>query len=150
MPPIPNGRYGGVGYYHVSDQYIALFCNLISWAAHESIYLLDGVVENDSDVRPKKIHGDSWAQSEVLFGISPLLSISVMPRIKQFKHLKYYKASSDDHYDNIDELFTERAIDWDLIKTHYHDMLRVAISILKGKVKASTVLRKLCSKSPQK
>lgn len=70
-----------------------------------------------------------------------------MPRIKHFKHLYYYKASNKDHYTNIDELFTEKPIDWELIETHYHDMLRVVISIHKGKVKASTVLRKLCSKS---
>lgn len=144
---IRYGRYGGVGYYHVSDMYIALFANLISCGAHESIYLLDGIVENDSDVQPKKVHGDSWAQSEVVFGLSILLAIAVMPRIKQFKNLYYYKASCHDHYDNINELFTEKQIDWDLIKIHYHDMLRVAISIIKGKVKASTVLRKLCSKS---
>ncbi|MBS0351494.1 MAG: Tn3 family transposase, partial [Proteobacteria bacterium] len=55
--------------------------------------------------------------------------------------------SSDDHYQYIDELFTEKPVDWELIETHYHDMLRVVISIHKGKVKASTVLRKLCSKS---
>ncbi len=34
-----------------------------------------------------------------------------------------------------------------MIETHYHDMLGIAISIYKGKVKASTVLRKLCLKS---
>lgn len=32
-----------VGYYHVSDQYIALFSNFISCGAHESIYLLDSI-----------------------------------------------------------------------------------------------------------
>ena len=53
------GRYGGVGYYHVSDQYIALFSNFISCGAHESIYLLDGIIGNDSDIQPNKIHGDS-------------------------------------------------------------------------------------------
>jgi len=144
---IRYGRYGGVGYYHVSDRYIATFSNFISCGAHESIYLLDGVVENDSDMQAKKVHGDSWAQSEVLFVLAALLAIQIMPRIKQFKHLYYYKASRHDHYENIDELFTEKPIDWELIETHYHDMLRVAISIFKGKVKASTVLRKLCSKS---
>jgi len=140
-------RYGGVGYYHVSDQYIALFSNFISCGVHESIYLLDGIVENDSDIKPNKVHGDSWAQSEVLFGLASLLGVSIMPRIKHFKHLYYYKASSKDHYEHIDELFTEKPIDWELIETHYRDMLRVVISIHKGKVKASTVLRKLCSKS---
>ena len=144
---IRYGRYGGVGYYHVSDRYIALFGNFISCGVHESVYLLDGIVENDSDMQPKKVHGDSWAQSEVLFGLASLLGISIMPRIKHFKHLNYYKASSKDHYENINELFTEKPIDWDLIETHYHDMLRVAISIYNGKIRASTILRKLCSKS---
>ena len=126
---IRYGRYGGIGYYHVSDQYIALFSNFISCGVHESVYLLDGLVENDTDFQPNKVHGDSWAQSEVLFGVAPLLAVEVMPRIKHFKHLYYYKASSQDHYENIDELFTEKALDWDLIETHYHDMLRVVISI---------------------
>lgn len=48
-------------------------------------------------------------------------------------------------HENINDLFTEKPIDWELIETHYHDMLRVVMSIHKGKVKASTVLLKLCS-----
>jgi TnpA family transposase len=144
---IRYGRYGGVGYYHVSDKYIALFSNFISSAVHESVYLLDGVATNDSDMKIDKIHGDSWAQSEVLFGLSHLMGIAIMPRIKRFKHLNYYKADPDDYYENIQELFTEKPIDWELIKTHYYDMLRVILSIQEGKIKASTILKKLCSKS---
>ncbi len=144
---IRYGRYGGVGYYHVSDQYIALFSNFISSSVHESVYLLDGVVENDSEMQIHKVYGDSWAQSEVLFGLSFLMSIAIMPRIKRFKHLYYYKADPKDYYEHIQSLFTEKAIDWVLIKTHYYDMLRVVLSIQSGQVKASTVLRRLCSKS---
>jgi TnpA family transposase len=144
---IRYGRYGGVGYYHVSDQYIALFSNFISAAVHESVYLLDGVVENDSDIKINKVYGDSWAQSEVLFGLSFLMCITIMPRIKRFKHLHYYKSSPNDFYEHIQKLFTDKSIDWELIKTHYYDMLRVVISIQKGKVKSSTILRRLCSKS---
>lgn len=142
---IRYGRYGGVGYYHVSDQYIALFSNFISCAVHESIFLLDGIVENDNDV--KRIYGDSWAQSEVLFALSYLMGIAIMPRIKHLKHLKFYKANPHDHYEHIQEIFTDSNIDWDLIKTHFHDMLRVVMSIQSGKIKPSTILRKLCSKS---
>jgi TnpA family transposase len=144
---IRYGRYGGVGYYHVSDMYIALVSNFISCGAHESVHLLDGVAENDSDIQARKIYGDSWAQSEVLFGLSSLLAVMLMPRIKNFKHLYFYKASTNDHYENIDALFTEKPIDWELIEKYYYDMLRVVISIHKGKVKASTILQKLCSKS---
>ena len=144
---IRYGRYGGVGYYHVSDQYIALFSNFISCAVHESVYLLDGVVENDSDMKINKVYGDSWAQSEVLFGLSFLMCIAIMPRIKRFKHLHYYKSDPADYYEHIQNIFTEKPIDWKLIEMHYYDMLRVVISIQKGKVKSSTVLRRLCSKS---
>jgi TnpA family transposase len=34
-------------------------------------------------------------------------------------------------------------IDWPLIKTHLADMLRIALSMSQGKVRASTILRKL-------
>ncbi len=144
---IRYGKYGGVGYYHVSDKYIALFSNLISCAAHEAVYLLDFIVENDSDIKPTKIYGDSWAQSEVLFGLSSFFSIDVMPRIKNFKNLYFYKASKKECYTNINNLFTDKEIDWETIEKYYYDMLRIAISIQSGKIKASTILRKLCSKS---
>lgn len=43
------------------------------------------------------------------------------------------------------KLITERGvtevIDWKLIETHFPDMLRAVISIKKGKIKASTILR---------
>lgn len=144
---IRYGKYGGVGYYHISDKYIALFSNLISCGAHEAAYLLDFIVENDSDIKPTKIHGDSWAQSEVLFGLSAFFNVDVMPRIKNFKHLYFYKASKNDRYFHIDDLFTEKQIDWELIEKYYDDMLRIAMSIKAGTIKASTILRKLCSKS---
>lgn len=144
---IRYGKYGGIGYYHVSDQYIAIFSNFISCGAHESVYLLDGLVENDSDVKPTKVHGDSWAQSEVMFGLAFLLGISIMPRIKNFKHLCFYKSSPNDTFEHIDAIFTDTPVDWELIETHYDDMLRVAMSIQAGTVRSSTVLRKLCSKS---
>lgn len=144
---IRYGRYGGIGYYMISGKYIALHGNFISCGIHESVYLLDGIAENDSDIKPNKIHGDSWAQSEVLFGFAMLLAIAIMPRIKNFKHLYYYKVSSNDQYIYINELFTEKPVHWELIETHHHDMLRVVMSVFKGKVKASTILRKLCSKS---
>ncbi len=74
---IRYGRYGGVAYYHVSDQYIALYSNFISCGVHESVYLLDGIIANDSDIRANKVHGDSWAQTEALS-----LSFSSMDEIQ--------------------------------------------------------------------
>jgi TnpA family transposase len=47
-----------------------------------------------------------------------------------------------EHIVHLRELFTE-TIHWTLIETHLHDMLRVALSISQGKMRASTILRKL-------
>jgi TnpA family transposase len=43
----------------------------------------------------------------------------------------------------MDKVELSGTIDWPLIKTHLPDMLRVAISISQGKIRSSTILRKL-------
>jgi hypothetical protein len=43
---------------------------------------------------------------------------------------------------HLDALFTD-TVDWDLIRTHWPDMLRVAVSIRAGWITASTILRRL-------
>ena len=146
---IRYGQYGGIGYYHVSDQYIALFSNFIPCGVYEATYIFDGIIENESDIQPKTIHGDTGAQSEVVFAFAYLLAIQLMPRIRNFKHLKYYKPviGKGIIFEHIDAIFTNDKIDWSFIEAHYHDMLRVVMSIQTGRIKASTILRKLCGQS---
>jgi TnpA family transposase len=144
---IRYGNYGGLGYYHVSDLYIALYGNFIPCGVYEGNYIFDGINANESEVKPNKVHGDTGVQSEVIFGFALLLSIQLMPRIRDFKHLRYYKASKTDQYSNINEIFSDERIDWNLIKRHYYDMLRLIMSIRTGRIKASTILRKLNSKN---
>ncbi|WP_343073620.1 Tn3 family transposase [Clostridium sp. YIM B02555] len=43
------GRYGGIGYYHVSDTYIALFSHFIPCDVWEAVYILDALLNNTSD-----------------------------------------------------------------------------------------------------
>jgi TnpA family transposase len=68
----------------------------------------------------------------------------MMPRIRNWKHLNLYVPSDQfavEQIEHIRELFSG-AIDWTLIKTHFPDMLRVAISISQGRIRSSTILRK--------
>jgi hypothetical protein len=48
---IRYGGYGGIGYYHVSDNYIALFSRFIPCGVWEGIYILDGPMQNHSDIQ---------------------------------------------------------------------------------------------------
>ncbi len=140
---IRYGGYGGIGYYHVSDKYIALFSRFIPCGAYEAIYILDGLIENRSDIRPDTVHGDTQAQNFPVFGLAHLLGIDLMPRIRNIKDLSLSKPDAQTSYPHIQSLFGEGSIDWNLIETHLHDMLRVAVSIKTGKISASTILRRL-------
>jgi TnpA family transposase len=82
---IRYGGYGGVAYYHVSDAYIALFSHFIPCGAWEAIYILNGLTKNKSDIQPDVLHGDTQAQSAPVYGLSFLLGISLMPRIRNGK-----------------------------------------------------------------
>lgn len=139
---IRYGGYGGIGYYHVSDTYIALFANFIPCGVWEAIYLLDGLLKNLSDIQPDTIHGDTQAQSTPVFGLAALLGITLMPRIRHWKNLTMYRPDKQTTFTHIDSLFSD-TIDWDLIQTHLPDMLRVALSIKAGRITPSTLLRKL-------
>lgn len=140
---IRYGGYGGIAYYHVSDAYIALFSHFIPCGTWEAIYILDGLTKNKSDIQPDILHGDTQAQSTPVYGLAFLLGIKLMPRIRNWKDLKWFRPTPQEVYKNIDELFTKEAIDWDLIACHLPDMLQIAQSIRAGLVSPSTILRRL-------
>ncbi|GAA6170301.1 Tn3 family transposase [Sessilibacter corallicola] len=139
---IRYGGYGGIGYYHVSDTYIALFSHFIPCGVYEAVYILDGLMKNQSDIQPDTLHGDTQAQSYPVFGLSYLLGINLMPRIRNIQDLSLFRPDNRYRYKNIDDLFSG-SIDFKLIERHLRDMLRVVISIKKGKITASTILRRL-------
>lgn len=139
---IRYGGYGGIGYYHVSDTYIALFSHFIPCGVHEAVYILDGLLKNQSDIQPDTLHGDTQAQSYPVFGLSYLLGIRLMPRIRNIKDLNFFRPDRRFRYKHIEALFKGH-IDWQRIETHLPDMLRVAVSIKMGRVSASTILRRL-------
>ncbi len=136
------GGYGGIGYYHVSDTYVALFSHFIPCGVWEAVYILDGLLKNRSDIQPDTLHADTQGQSTPVFGLAYLLGIDLMPRIRNWKDLKLFRPSKDTRYRHIDALFSD-AIDWPLIETHLPDMLRVVLSIRAGRISASTLLRRL-------
>lgn len=139
---IRYGGYGGIGYYHVSDKYIALFSHFIACGRYEGHYILDGLESNESDIRPDTIHGDTQAQSYPVFALAYLLGIKLMPRIRGIQSLKFFRADAKSVNANINDLFSD-TIDWKLIEQHLPAMLRVAVSIKAGKITPSAILRRL-------
>lgn len=133
---------GGVAYHHVSDTYIALFTRFIQCGMWEAIYILDGLIQNQSQIKPLIVHGDTQAGSTTVFGLSYLLGINVMPRIRNWGDLTFYKADKSVSYKHMKSVFTDE-INWKLIETHWKDIMQVVLSVNQGKIDPSTILRKL-------
>jgi len=139
---IRYGGYGGIAYHHVADTYIALFSHFIPCGVWEAVYLLEGLLKNTSDIQPTTVHGDTQAQSAPVFGLAHLLGIKLMPRIRNWKDLRFYRPSKETHYRHIESLFSD-TINWELIERHWQDLLQVVLSIKAGTVSSALLLRRL-------
>ena len=143
---IRYGGYGGIGYYLVSDTYIALFSRFLACGAYEGHAILDFVAENRSLLQPSTVHSDTHGQSSAIFGLALLLGIELMPRIWSWQDLHLFRPDAGARYEHIDGLFTA-TVDWALIEAHLPDMLRVALSIRAGRLLPSAILRRLATYS---
>lgn len=140
---IRYGGYGGIAYRHVSDTYIAVFSHFIPCGVWEAVYIIEGLLKNQSDLEPTTIHGDTQAQSLPVFGLAALMGFDLLPRIRNWKDVVLYRPDRATRYKHIDTLFGDEAIDWGLIQTHWPDLLRTAISIREGRLSSVTLLRRL-------
>src|ERR1700733_9853332 len=72
--------------------------------------------------------------------------VSSFSRIRNWKGLHFFRSRLELRYEHIDLLFS-KTIDWNLIETMLPEMLRVAVSIGVGRIKPSTILRRLATYS---
>ena len=142
------GRFGGIAYHHISDTYIALFSQFIHCGVWEAVYIIDGLLQNESELQPDIVHADTQGQSESVFGLAHLLGIKLMPRMRTWNKVAFYRPDTDTSFKHLDTLFT-RVINWDLIETHWQDLMQVILSIRAGTVLPSTLLQRLNSNSRQ-
>ncbi len=69
-------------YTHTSDQYSVFGTRVISCSPREALYVLDGLLENDTILRPREHYTDTHGFTEQLFGLCFLLGYSFMPRLR--------------------------------------------------------------------
>ncbi|MET7763522.1 Tn3 family transposase [Streptomyces sp. NPDC005393] len=116
----------------------------------EAVYLIDSLLQNQSAAQPEQIHADTQGQSFPVFGLACLLGIDLLPRIRNFQDLTFHRPDPAVRYRHIDQLFStdpRTAIDWDLIRRHWPDLMQVALSVEQGTVSSVTLLRRLNNRS---
>jgi TnpA family transposase len=100
---------------------MAPFSRFITCGAWEGHHILDCVTENPSDVRPDTVHADTHGHRESICGLASLLGSQLMPRIRTWQDLHFYRPSRERRYEHLEALFTAQ-LDWDLIETLLPDM----------------------------
>jgi len=147
---IRYGGYGGIAYHHIADNYIALFSRFIPCGVWEAVYIIEGLLQQQSDAEPDTIHADTQGQSYPVHALAHLFGFELLTRIRNWKDLTFYRATADVRYAHIDSLFGdpgENAINWALIETHWVDLMQVVLSIRAGRLSSTLLLRRLGTES---
>jgi TnpA family transposase len=147
---IRYGGYGGIAYHHVADNYIALFSHFIPCGVWEAVYIIEGLLKQQSDAEPDTIHADTQGQSYPVHALAHLFGFDLLPRIRNWKDLRFYRPAANARYLQFDSLFGqpgENTINWRLIQTHWADLMQIVLSIREGRLSSTLLLRRLGTES---
>lgn len=74
-----------------SDQHSVFASRVISCAPREALYVLDGLLENDTVLAPRAHTTDTHGSTEQMFALCYLLGISFMPRLADLADVQLYR-----------------------------------------------------------
>jgi TnpA family transposase len=134
-------------YTHISDQYSVFASQAISCAPREALYVLDGLLENETLLRPREHYTDTHGFTEQLFGLCYLLGYSFMPRLKDLPDQQLYKLDEAESFEGLDVLLRQR-ISTDLIREQWDQLVRVVTSLRSRTAPAHVILERLAGSGP--
>ena len=135
---------GSKFYTHVSDRHAPFHTTVIAATASEALHVLDGLLYHQSEVTSVRHHTDGGGDSDHVFALCKLLGFQFAPRIPDLKSRRLYSFGKTSNYPTLEPLIGGR-INVALIRAHWNDILRVAVSIRTGTVTASLIMRQLAS-----
>ncbi len=145
----PNPKYFGVGrgvtYYNfLSNQLTGFHYIVIPGTLRDSPYILDGLLENHTSLRPTQLMTDTAGYSDLIFGLFWLLGFRFSPRLADLGGARLWRVDRAADYGRLNGV-ARQTINTKLILANWADILRVAGSLLSGKVSASEIIRALQS-----
>ena len=134
-------------YTHVSDQYAVFYTQAISCGPREALYVLDGLLENNTILKIKAHTTDTHGFTEVIFALCHLLGYYFMPRIRDLKDQQLYKVDKETDYGVFNPLLNKTA-DVEIVEEQWDMMVRVASSLKKKTAPAHVIVERLMNSSP--
>ena len=134
-------------YTHVSDQYAVFGTQVISCSPREALYVLDGLLENNTLLKIQQHTTDTHGYTEIVFALCHLLGFYFMPRIRDLKDQQLYRVDRGYDYGVFTPLLNKTA-DLNIIEEQWDAMIRVALSLKKRTAPAHVIVQRLTSSFP--
>ena len=143
-------RYRGPGimiYWHVERNSACIYSQLKRPSSSEVAAMLHGLLHHGTEMEIEKNYVDSHGQSLLAFAFCHLLGFKLLPRLKAIgqKRLSRPEKGYTDAYPNLQSVLT-RPIRWDLIETHYDELVKYATALRLGTADTETILRRFTRK----
>lgn len=140
-----NSKYFGIGrgvtYYNfTSDQFTGFHGIVIPGTLRDSLFLLDGLLEQQTSLHPTEVITDTSGYSDVIFGLFYLLGYQFSPRIADIGDTRFWRINTEQNYGALNALAKHKA-KTKLITHNWDDLLRIAGSLKLGKLSASELMR---------
>jgi TnpA family transposase len=143
----PNPKYfntgRGITYYNfTSDQFTGFHAIVVPGTIRDSLFILEGLLEQQTDLRPHEIMSDTAGYSDLVFGLFWLLGYQFSPRLADFGDARFWRMDPKANYGALNGVARQR-INVPRIEPNWDDLLRVAGSLKMGAVSASELIRGL-------
>jgi TnpA family transposase len=143
----PNPKYfntgRGVTYYNfTSDQFTGFHAIVVPGTLRDSLFILEGLLEQQTSLRPHEVMSDTAGYSDLVFGLFWLLGYQFSPRLADFGEARFWRMDPKADYGALNGLARQR-INIARIERNWDDLLRVAGSLKMGTVSASELVRGL-------
>lgn len=143
----PNRKYFGSGrgitwYNFVSDHYSGFHGLVVPGTLRDSMFVLEGLLEQQTGLNPTEIMTDTAGASDLVFGLFWLLGYQFSPRLADAGEAVFWRADPGADYGALNDLARGR-VDTRRIEPHWDDMVRVAGSLKLGTLHASELIRTL-------
>lgn len=139
-----HSRYGGRGilvYWHVERGSVVVHSQTLAASASEVAAMVEGAVRHGTTMRVEGNYVDTHGQSEIGFGITRLLGVDLLPRIKRINTVRLYRpaAGQAEAYPRLAPALT-RPIRWDVIAANYDQVVKYATAIRTGTASTEAIL----------
>jgi TnpA family transposase len=106
------------------------------------MYILDGLLEHQTQLRPVEVMADTAGVSDVVFGLFWLLGYQFSPRLADIGEARFWRLDPTADYGILNSIARSQ-VNAKLIMRNWDDLLRVAGSLQQGKVSASELMRSI-------